>query len=389
MVRRDRASSTNGQRVRGGGVAILHRNSIQCQALKTPETRLLETLWLSVTWRGGRPAIVGVIYRPPDGSVCHAVEELQEQLREVLLRNRPVFLLGDININVLNTQSADVRRYQAALAELNMTQLIDRPTHPLPTPAALDHIVTNIKIPPARVEVIETDISDHLPIAISAPVGRLRKLPVERTTRSWRHADWDAICLDLLLKDWTFLNTEGDINTMVEKFTATWWEVIDRHCPARTRRYRRAGCPWITDDPDLREAMAERDAAYRAWLDLRTPESRADFCRRRNSVKGRLARARREFLGRQLVTSDRRQFWSSLKRFFLTSDSAAPTSDSSQGELQARADSFNDFFSSVGSKIADDLRDDVAAGRPSSPAHRCVIGLPSRAGHSARAGQSG
>ena len=112
--------------------------------------------------------------------------------------------------------------------------------------------------------------------------------------------------------------------------------------------------------------MAERDAAYRAWLDLRTPESRADFCRLRNSGKGLLARTRREFLGRQLVASDRRQFWSSLKRFFLTSDIAAP-SDPSHGELRARADSFNDFFSSVGSKIADNLRDDVAAEWPPHP----------------------
>ena len=367
MVRRDRASSAPGQRVRGGGVAILHRDSIQCQVLQTPETRLLETLWLSVTWRGGRPAVVGVVYRPPAGSVCQAVEELQEQLREVLLRDRPVFLLGDININVLNAQSVDAKRYQAALAELNMTQLIDRPTHPLPTPAALDHVVTNVKIPTARAEVIETDVSDHLPIAISAPIGRLRKQPMERTTRNWRRVDWDAVSLDLLLSDWTFLDTDGDINTMVEKLTATWWEVIDRHCPARTRRYRRDGCPWIVDDPDLREAMAERDAAYRAWLDLRTPESRADFCRLRNSVKGQLARARREFLGRQLLTSDRRQFWSSLKRFFMTPDSASPAPAPSQGELQARADSFNDFFASVGSKIADDLKDDVAAGQPPRP----------------------
>ena len=75
--------------------------------------------------------------------------------------------------------------------------------------------------------MIETDVSDHLPIAVSVPIGRLRKLPVERTTRNWRHADWDAICLDLLLEDWTFLDTEGDINTMVEKFTVTWWNVVD------------------------------------------------------------------------------------------------------------------------------------------------------------------
>ena len=367
MVRRDRATSTQGERVRGGGVAIIHRDSIQCQVLQTPETRLLETLWLSVTWRGGRPAVVGVAYRPPAGSVCQAIEELREQLQEVLLRERPVFLLGDMNINVLNTQGADVKRYQAALAELSVTQPIDRPTHLLPTPTSLDHIITNVKSPAARAEVIETDISDHLPIVVSAPIGRLRKLPVERTTRNWRGADWDAICLDLLLSDWSFLDSEEDINTMVEKFTATWWEIIDRHCPARTRRYRRGGCPWITDNADLREAMAERDAAHQAWLELRTPESRADFRRLRNSVKGQLARARREFLGRQLLTSDRRQFWSCLKRFYLTSNSAPPAPALSRDEVRVRADDFNDFFSSVGAKIAEDLKEDVTAGQSPRP----------------------
>ena len=366
MLRRDRASSTHGQRVRGGGVAIIHRDNIQCQVIQTPETRLLETLWLSVTWRGGRPAVVGVAYRPPSGSVCQAVEELQEQLREVLLRNRPVFLLGDLNINVLNSQAADVRRYQTALAELSLTQLIDRPTHLLPTPTALDHVITNVKVPAVRAEVLKTDISDHLPIAVSAPIGRLRKPAMQRTTRDWRRADWEAICLDLLLSDWAFLDS-NDINTMVEKLTTTWWEVIDRHCPARTRRYRRRGCPWITDDPDLRAAMAERDAAHRAWLDLRTPESRTNFCRLRNSVKGQLARARREFLGRQLLASDRRQFWSSLKRFYLTSDSPPPAPVPTQEEAQTRADDFNSFFASVGAKIAEDLRGDVTAGQSPRP----------------------
>ena len=93
MVRRDRAESTDGQRVRGGGVAVIHREELHCQVLQTPPTSLLETLWVSVSVRGGRPAIVGVTYRPPAGSASQAVDELQEQLRDILARGKPTYLL--------------------------------------------------------------------------------------------------------------------------------------------------------------------------------------------------------------------------------------------------------------------------------------------------------
>ena len=155
---------------------------------------------------------------------------------------------------------------------------------------------------------------------------------------------------------------------MVDIFMQIWWTVMDRHCPARTRRSRRGGCPWITDNHELRQAMLERDEAYQAWLDLRTPESREDYCRLRNSVKARLAQARRAFLGRQLLASDRKEFWSSLRRFYLApSASAHSTSDKSEAEQRARADRFNEFFASVGSRIAADLNDDVTAGLAPRP----------------------
>ncbi|KAF0299077.1 RNA-binding protein Raly [Amphibalanus amphitrite] len=251
--------------------------------------------------------------------------------------------IAELNIDVLNAQSSDTRRYKTALSELNVTQLIDRPTHLRPNPSALDHIITNISS--SRADVLTTPISDHQPIAVSAPIGRLRKQPTERTTRNWGRTDWDAVCLDLLLADWSNFDSNEDVNSMVDIFMQIWWTVIDRHCPARTRRGRRRGCPWITDNHELRQAMLERDEAYQAWLDLHTPESREDYCRLRNSVKAQLAQARREFLGRQLLASDRKEFWSSLRRFYLApSASAHSTSDKSAAEQRARADRFNEFF---------------------------------------------
>ncbi|KAF0292505.1 hypothetical protein FJT64_009516 [Amphibalanus amphitrite] len=72
----------------------------------------------------------------------------------------------------------------------------------------------------------------------------------------------------------------------------------------------------------------------------------------RNSVKAQLAQARREFLGRQLLASDRKEFWSSLRRFYLApSASAHSTSDKSAAEQRARADRFNEFFASETLKL--------------------------------------
>ena len=361
MVRKDRAVSSQGHRVRGGGVAIIHREEISCQVLQTPATSLLETLWLSVCWRGGRPAIVGVIYRPPTGSVSQAVEELQEQLQEILIRAKPVVLLGDVNINILDTQSLDTRRYLTCLSELNLNQLIKQPTHLFPTPTALDHAVTNV--PSARASVLSTPIGDHQPITVSVPIGRLRKPANERTSRNWGRADWDAICLDLLMSDWTAFETSEDINSMVESFMAIWWSVLDQHCPTRARRSRRRGCPWIRDDLELRWAMAERDRAYKVWKAQRTPESRAHYRHQRNAVKTHLARARREFLDRQLLNSDRREFWSHLRRYYIApSNSTSTAQRTTSTEQRARADRFNEYFSTVGSRIAADLSDDVTVG---------------------------
>ena len=52
---------------------------------------------------------------------------------------------------------------------------------------ALSIIITNI--PSSRAEVLSTPVSDHQPIVVSAPTGRLRKLPAERAVRSWSRAD--------------------------------------------------------------------------------------------------------------------------------------------------------------------------------------------------------
>ena len=370
IVRRDRPPSSSGHQSRGGGVAIILRQDIQYQMMNTATADQLEALWLSVSWPGGRPSVVGAIYRPPAGSVRRAVDQMQEQLRTALATQKPLLLLGDININVLDSTSPATRHYYTALAELNLVQLVQKPTHLHPSPTYLDHVITNID-PAPTTTVLDTDISDHQPVIVEALIGRLRRRATYRVTRSWRTADWDAICLDFLLADWDSLHNSTNVNQMVNEFMKIWNEVINRHCPIRKRRIRHPDCPWLTNNQPLRAVMAKRDAARSVWRALRTPEAAAEYRRLRNQVKSQLAQARRDYLARQLAETDRGAFWQQLKRLYMSPAPSAraplPTDADQQREL---ADRFNAYFANVGSNIAAEFQEDVTAHRihPRPPA---------------------
>ena len=83
----------------GGGVAILYRNTLRAEQLQVPAgNSTLEALWIQITSRS--TIVVGVAYRPPSGPTAPAIDCLHQQLTHVLARARPMYLLGDVNIDV-------------------------------------------------------------------------------------------------------------------------------------------------------------------------------------------------------------------------------------------------------------------------------------------------
>ena len=351
IFRRDREGR------RGGGVAILLRAECRAQELAMPDGGPLETLWVSVSWSGHRPITVGAIYRPPTSPLGSSLEHLGEQLQAARCLDRPVFLLGDININMLDDGSPQTRNYNAVLDEHGMAQLVRQPTHLHPVPTALDHVITNQLEPAPTVEVTTDTISDHQPVIVRARLGRVRHAAEWRTVRSWRRVNWNVVCHDLLLSDWSLVEAATDVNECVEQFMVIWDTVMDRHCPPRRVRARGSNHPWIADNAALRSLMRERDAARSVWLAQRTPEARAEFVRLRNRVKSSLICARRDYLCSQMTSGRKCDFWKNFKKF-ATNKYKSPSTPTTSADLATRkADDLNQYFASVGACIADQLRD--------------------------------
>ena len=146
-----------------------------------------------------------------------------------------------------------------------------------------------------------------------------------------------------------------------------WNEVIDKHCPPKRSRVSKPHCPWLAENSELQQLMSERDDARDAWLCLRTPESRSDFTRLRNLVKGQVISARRSLLCGELEAGARQGFWPTFRRFLLTDktqERGAP--QESVIEAETVADNLNRYFAFVGPSIADELREHAGSGMEQS-----------------------
>ena len=100
-----------------GGVAILLRDSCAASVISQPASDCtdcrLESLWLRVKPESGPHFSIAAVYRPPRrtaAAVQADLHELEMQFQRVLIRHPgPVFVLSDLNCNLLDT-SADTGR---------------------------------------------------------------------------------------------------------------------------------------------------------------------------------------------------------------------------------------------------------------------------------------
>ena len=125
--------------------------------------------------------------------------------------------------------------------------------------------ITNVPNLGNAVTVPSVPIADHLTVMVRVPFCRVRSDRLSFSARPWRKVNWDALCLHLLQADWARVYWAVGIDDKLEEFMCVWSAAIDEHCPLKTVTPRRAHCPWLENNPELRRMMDERDQAYRDW----------------------------------------------------------------------------------------------------------------------------
>ncbi|MFN9955355.1 MAG: hypothetical protein ACK55I_19840, partial [bacterium] len=142
-----------------GGVGIYIKKSIKYQVIPAQSVfvdRIFESIFIQLHLSNTKKCIVGSIYRPgtahPTLSSSDAFTNFSEILSNVLddlsSFNVPIYLLGNLNLDVLQIDSScNVSDYINLLFSYGLLQVITKPTRCTDHSATIiDHIITNSQL---------------------------------------------------------------------------------------------------------------------------------------------------------------------------------------------------------------------------------------------------
>ena len=131
--------------------------------------------------------IVGVIYRPPSTNIIHFNEALSTLLDKMKMENKQVYLSGDFNINLINTDKHQPSGgFLESMFSYPFYPMINRPTWIRESSATLiDNIFSNVLKPNLLTGILYTDISDHFPVFIIDHDQRAVGIPQYITARQY------------------------------------------------------------------------------------------------------------------------------------------------------------------------------------------------------------
>ena len=193
------------------------------------------------------------LYRHPK-PLTQTYDYISDLIKHVSLKDKPFYILGDFNDNIL----CDSSKMRQIISNAKLTQVISKPTRITPTSATLiDLIITN------KSQSILHSVADHELITVTVNLKKPKRPPTIKTFRDLTTYSPDL--LSCLLKQQSYnLNkifTTDNVDTQVNIFTNIFNNCLDDCAPLTTKEVKRPFAPWI--DENLRALMHERDTTQK------------------------------------------------------------------------------------------------------------------------------
>lgn len=112
-----------------GGLLVYVRNDIKCIRRKDLEEEHFESMWFEVCPKNSKSFLVGHFYRNPLSNVSWN-ESFDDQIEMVMSEEKELFILGDINRDLLNSQIK--HQWLDYMNSHGLTQHVNEPTRVVP-----------------------------------------------------------------------------------------------------------------------------------------------------------------------------------------------------------------------------------------------------------------
>jgi hypothetical protein len=363
-------SKIDGKR-KGSGLGLYIKNTLEFNYLEQFNTcsKNMESLFVKVQTANGEET-VGVIYRPPSGSVEVFLEEFNVLLSR--LPNSHVTFGGDFNLKVFFLSPTD---FQNVFFENGFMPLISLATHFKPgcTPSCIDNIFTNSIEAVKSSCVIDGGVSHHHPIVCRLNLTPKTNLP-SKSCPLYDYSDENMIKFgDLLCRK---INVDMHINYTeegFEDFNNMMFESIDecfKTDPKKMKSKRNHLMnPWIT--PGIVKSVKHKNYLYKKWkksVDKRNQLGNEtlyqNFKEYRKTLKATIKSAKQFHYSQKFKAAqgDMKKTWKIINEVRGKGVSSCKSSFIVGGELvndrRKIANEFNKFFTTLAEDMNNQLAND-------------------------------
>lgn len=347
----------------GGGIAVLYKEELKIRKLDI-NTGTEETLWVEVKAKPN--LILGTVYRASYTNLLTETEkgsELETQLSEATSKTNKVIVLGDFNCNTaLEHYDKPTNDLNSIFENFSMKQMINKPTRiDLKTNkvTTIDHVWVDPEMNLlAETGTIE-GISDHVGIFVKTNSAKIKTEPQKVRYRNYKNYEPDDFNAELKeelnnpnLRD---LIDAEKVDDAMELWVRIFLNIAAKHAPiiekVQTKRIKKI--PWFTKDLEAQiEEKRNKLKLYRLyglWTDLKLVKAMT------NNITHVKRMLKKSYYSEKLqqYRGDSKKIWKILKGVTQT-DSRNSTIEP-EFINQEKANQFNRYFATVGSKIQEKL----------------------------------
>lgn len=297
VFRRDRNYEYLGCQ-RGGGTLIATSITFAASIIDTPISPFYDDIWVCIKTTNLR-LIIGCVYFPPNSSpdcyqaFCNTSESLKNEYED-----SKFLILGDFNLPLLEWHYEDSTLVPSSVSSPTAEVVIDsmyfQELHQLNSVSNckgrfLDLVFadefTDLSLSQSKDPIINTDpYHPPLELIISDDYTSPLKSKNEISVYQFYQANFQALNRYYNEVDWSFLETESDINNLVSMFYVVLFAGIDLHTPKKIIKNQKY--PKWFDGP-LRKLIAHKNKIYKRYKRTGLQTDYMDYSNIRREVKWR------------------------------------------------------------------------------------------------------
>ena len=352
---------------KGGGVLMYIRDSItwgdENVKFLNRGKAFLEIQWNDIINEKCKNFIIANAYRPPDGNISDFRDFIEAAFSAIDLSKNDVFLIGDLNLDYLDSKVAGVKELKLLLKQFGFSQLIKGPTRfTANRNSCLDLICSNSNSI-AHSQVCDVNISDHEMVLVTRRHIKFKDKKPSFIGRSYVNYNKANFINKLSNMDWNPIILGNDVNYSWDLLIKRIKTIIDQTCPLKRFKVKVTNKPWIT--LKLIEQIKDKDRALKKAKKTQKGDDWVHARRLRNDCLKAVRNAKSNFIKNELNThaKDPKKFWENITSILPTNsktNNLIKLKDQTTHEIiceEKTPQYINEFFSGIGDKLATKLNE--------------------------------